>query len=143
MERVFQELIKAAAIENQLTGTIKMANEERDPDYRVDGDVKLMGGDKNGGGRRPQPRGGPGRGPAATPRIPPPAALSPEAAQQFRAAQARRQRRRRRPRSPPAAASERPSGQSTDHSRGPAVRPVPAVACRLAPPLDNRRDLPR
>ena len=29
-----QELIKAAAIENQLTGTVKLANEERDPALR-------------------------------------------------------------------------------------------------------------
>ena len=42
MADVFQELIKASAIENQLTGTVKLANEEKDPDYGVDDDVKLM-----------------------------------------------------------------------------------------------------
>ncbi len=85
MERLFHGLIKAAAIENRLTGAIKMANEERDPAYRVDGDVKLMGGDKNGGGgAAPAGRPAPAAAPSATPRIPPPAALSPEASQQFR-----------------------------------------------------------
>jgi hypothetical protein len=42
MGAIMQELIKAAAIENQLTGTVKLANEERDPNYGVDGDVNLM-----------------------------------------------------------------------------------------------------
>ena len=85
MEQFFQDLIKAAAIENRLTGTIKMANEESDPDYRVDGDVKLMGGDKDDDAARdPRRRAAPAAAPSATPKIPPPAALSPEAAQQFR-----------------------------------------------------------
>ncbi len=34
MNQVFQELAKAAGIENKLTGTIKMANEEQDPEYQ-------------------------------------------------------------------------------------------------------------
>ena len=34
---IIQELIKAAAIENQLTGTVKLANEEKHPAYGVDG----------------------------------------------------------------------------------------------------------
>ena len=47
MNQVFQELIKQAGIENKLTGTIKMANEEQDPDFKqaktdIDGQVKLM-----------------------------------------------------------------------------------------------------
>src|SRR5262249_9180648 len=42
MGAIMQELIKAAAIENQLTGTVKLANEEKDPSYGVDGDVNLM-----------------------------------------------------------------------------------------------------
>ena len=42
MGAIMQELIRAAAIENQLTGTVKLANEEKDPEYGVDGDVKLM-----------------------------------------------------------------------------------------------------
>ncbi len=36
-------LIKASAIDNKLTGVVKLANEELDPDYRYDGKVKLMG----------------------------------------------------------------------------------------------------
>ena len=31
MKSVFEELIKAAAIENRLTGQVKLANEEKDP----------------------------------------------------------------------------------------------------------------
>lgn len=42
METVFTELMKAAAIDNKLTGQIKMAKEEEDPDYRVDGQVQRM-----------------------------------------------------------------------------------------------------
>ncbi|HEX8202364.1 MAG TPA: SurA N-terminal domain-containing protein [Isosphaeraceae bacterium] len=41
-EEVFTELMKAAAINNKLTGHIKMANEETHPDFRVDGDVQRM-----------------------------------------------------------------------------------------------------
>lgn len=43
---VFQELVSAAAVENMLTGQVKMAHEENDPNYRqaLDQDVKLMGG---------------------------------------------------------------------------------------------------
>jgi foldase protein PrsA len=47
MEDLFQELLRAASIENRLTGSIKEANEEKNPYYRVDGDVRLMG-NKNG-----------------------------------------------------------------------------------------------
>ncbi|HEX3450073.1 MAG TPA: peptidylprolyl isomerase, partial [Isosphaeraceae bacterium] len=42
MQGIFQELLKSAAIENQLAGTIKLANEEKDPNFGVDRDVKLM-----------------------------------------------------------------------------------------------------
>ena len=82
METIFQDLIRQAAIENRLTGMIKMANEEKDPDYRVDGDVKLMGNRSNTG-----------TDPRAVkaawyrfdgPKMPPPVALSPEAARKFR-----------------------------------------------------------
>jgi len=88
---VFQELMRAAAIENKLTGSIKLANEERNPDYRVDGNVKLMSTPQSG---KP---GAPGAGAqaaqaadaASRPKLPPPAALSPEAAQQFDSLQRR------------------------------------------------------
>jgi foldase protein PrsA len=38
----YGELLRGADIENRLTGDIKMANEERHPDSRLDGNVKLM-----------------------------------------------------------------------------------------------------
>jgi parvulin-like peptidyl-prolyl isomerase len=82
METIFQDLIKQAAIENRLTGMIKMANEERDPDYRVDGDVKLMA-NKGNTGTDPRAVKAPGTASTAA-KLPPPVALSPEAAKQFR-----------------------------------------------------------
>jgi parvulin-like peptidyl-prolyl isomerase len=42
MGAIMQELIRSAAIENQLTGTVKLADEEKHPEYGVDGDVNLM-----------------------------------------------------------------------------------------------------
>jgi foldase protein PrsA len=83
MEKFFEELIKQASIENRLTGAIKMSNEDLHPEYRVDGDVKLMGG--KGGDGEPATRAG-GAAPAAgaSTKMPRPAALSPEAAKQFR-----------------------------------------------------------
>ena len=50
MEKFFEDLIKGAAIENRLTGAIKMADEDLHPEYRVDGDVKLMGRKDGEGG---------------------------------------------------------------------------------------------
>ncbi len=80
MGLIFQELIKAAAIENQLTGTVKLANEEKDPSYGVDKDVELMSNPPGGkdGEKRPAPSGK-----VNTSKIPPPAALSQDAAQEF------------------------------------------------------------
>jgi foldase protein PrsA len=87
---VFQELMKAAEIENMLTGTIKMAHEEKHPDFRVDGNVELM---SRGQGAGPaNPRAGAGAAGADTlPRtkLPPPAALSPDAVKQFDSIQQR------------------------------------------------------
>jgi len=88
---VFQDLMRVAAIENKLTGSVKLANEEHNPDYRVDGNVKLMSNPQSG---KPA---NPGAGAQATPpvdavgrpKLPPPAALSPEAAQQFESLQRR------------------------------------------------------
>jgi len=74
-------LIKASEIENQLAGTVKLANEERNPDYGVDHDVKLMSNPPPGKGSDAQ--GNPPAGAAARPKLPTPAALSPEAAEQF------------------------------------------------------------
>jgi foldase protein PrsA len=42
MEEVYAELMKAAAVDNKLTGQIKLAKEEEHPDYRVDGQVQRM-----------------------------------------------------------------------------------------------------
>ena len=98
MGDVFGELMKASSVENHLTGAVKFANEERTPDYQkarseiqqeskdADGNVQLM---SNPSGAMPQQ--GPSQAkpapivPAAVsrPKIPTPAALSPEAAQQF------------------------------------------------------------
>jgi len=80
MGLVFQELIKAAAIENQLTGTVKLADEEKDPSYGVDRDVELMSNPPGGkdADKRPAPSGK-----VNTSKIPPPAALSKEAAKEY------------------------------------------------------------
>jgi foldase protein PrsA len=83
MEKFFQDLIKEAAIENRLTGSVKMANEERAPEYRVDGDVKLMGNKGNDGGSATRADAAAGAATRSA-RLPRPAALSPEAAKQFR-----------------------------------------------------------
>jgi foldase protein PrsA len=81
MGLVMQELMKAAAIENQLTGTVKLANEEKDPDYGVDGDVKLMSNPQAAAQAAPTAAGNGSA--AARGRVPPPAGLSREAAQEF------------------------------------------------------------
>ena len=53
MGEVMQELIASASIDNKLTGQVKMAHEENDPDFRagLDRDVKLM----NNAGATPAP----------------------------------------------------------------------------------------
>jgi foldase protein PrsA len=81
MGAIMQELIRAAAIENQLTGTVKLANEEKDPAYGVDGDVKLMS-------RPPASRGAAKPGAAAGGAMPkgkiaPPVGLSQDALREF------------------------------------------------------------
>ncbi len=65
---VFQELMRAAAVENKLTGSIKLANEEHSPDYRVDGNVKLMSNPQNG--KPASPGAGAQAAPAARRRCP-------------------------------------------------------------------------
>jgi parvulin-like peptidyl-prolyl isomerase len=84
MQAVFQDLLKSAAIENRLVGTVKLANEEKDPSYGVDRDVKLMSNPPAGKGSDARAAMAAGAAPAgARPKIPTPAALAPEAAQQF------------------------------------------------------------
>jgi parvulin-like peptidyl-prolyl isomerase len=81
MATIFEELVKGAAIENQLTGTVKLANEERHPDYATDNNLQLMSG--QGASKGGDPRNQPGAPAAPRMKMPPPAALSPEAAKQF------------------------------------------------------------
>ena len=84
MQGIFQELLKSAAIENQLAGTIKLANEEKDPNFGVDRDVKLMSNPAAAKGSDARAAVAAGAVPAgARPKIPTPAALAPDAAQQF------------------------------------------------------------
>jgi foldase protein PrsA len=88
---VFQELLKAAAIENKLTGSIKLVDDERNPNYRVDGKVNLMSNPESGktGNATSRGQAQPPVEAVGRPKLPPPAALSPEAAQQFDALQQR------------------------------------------------------
>jgi hypothetical protein len=83
MSDVFRELIKGSAIENQLTGTVKLANEEKDPEYGVDRDVKLMSRDTSDKDADARAAGAAAVGPVRRAKLPPPAALSAEAAKQF------------------------------------------------------------
>ena len=56
MGLVIQELIKAAAIENQLTGTVKLANEEKQTRTTAStDDVKLMSNPPHGKPAAPKP----------------------------------------------------------------------------------------
>ena len=93
MGLIMQELIKAAAIENQLTGTVKLANEEKDPDYGVDGDVKLMSNPPRANRRPPKPRFGQ-RCPTSASKAAPPAGLSADAVASSRSSIGRRGRLR-------------------------------------------------
>lgn len=83
MEKFLHELLKQAAVENRLTGAVKLANEENEKEYQVDGDAKLMG-DKNKDGSVNRTNAPAVTASPSSPNIPPPAALSPEAARQFR-----------------------------------------------------------
>jgi PPIC-type PPIASE domain len=80
MKTVFQELWKVSGIQNNLVGSVKLANEEKDPDYSVDSKVKLMGGDQ------PAPtttNRSPAPGANSATKLPQPAALSREVSDQF------------------------------------------------------------
>ncbi|MDR3618671.1 MAG: peptidylprolyl isomerase [Paludisphaera borealis] len=82
---VFEQLIKQAAIENKLVGSIQMANEENDPDFRVDKDVKLMSNAAEGvpaSAGKAQAAAAAGTAPAKA-KLPRPAALSADAGAQF------------------------------------------------------------
>lgn len=81
---VFQELIKAAAIENKLVGSIKGANEEQDPDFNTagaNGPGRPNGGEAAAGTEDPNTLRTSGETPKT--KLPTPAAVSPEAAQEL------------------------------------------------------------
>ncbi len=114
MGMVFQELVKSAAIENKLVGSVKLANEEQDADYNsLDRkNVKLMktpGGD-TGTVDESAMRAGTGGVPGASRvKIPTPAAASPEAIQQFNSLQQRPLKTRAQSANPaPAASADQP-----------------------------------
>jgi parvulin-like peptidyl-prolyl isomerase len=81
---VFQELVKAAGIENKLVGNVKLANEEQETEGLVDGkNVKLMktpGGADNTVDPNAVRTGGDA---GAKVKVPPPAAASPEVIKQY------------------------------------------------------------
>jgi parvulin-like peptidyl-prolyl isomerase len=84
MGGVFQELVKAAGIENKLVGSVKLANEEQEGEGLVDGkNVKLMktpGGVENTADPNAVRTGGAA---VAKVNVPPPAAASPEVIKQY------------------------------------------------------------
>jgi foldase protein PrsA len=80
MNEVFVEMMRAAAIDNKLTGRVKLANEDILPESQTDGEVQLM---SNPGTAPPAPT--PARPAGAAPSrttTPTPAAASPEVIQQ-------------------------------------------------------------
>jgi foldase protein PrsA len=82
MGLVMQELIKAAAIENQLTGTFKLANEDKHADYAAPDDVKLMSNPPHA--KTPQTASAAaGARPRGKTAAPPPVGLSQEALREF------------------------------------------------------------
>jgi parvulin-like peptidyl-prolyl isomerase len=80
---VFQELVKASAIENKLVGTIKLANEEEDPAFRVDQEVKLMGHRESSSSDSEKTTSTAAPADAQKLKLPTPAAVAPEAAEKF------------------------------------------------------------
>ncbi len=83
MQECFKDLLKSAAIENQFVGTVKLANEEKDPSYGVDGNVKLMAGqngDKGADAKAAAAASGAG---VTRAKLPTPVGLSADAAKQF------------------------------------------------------------
>ena len=77
MGEVFVELMRASAIDNKLTGHVKLANEETHPDHKVDGEVKLMSNPGQG-----TPPSSASAASNAKVKVPAPAALSPEVRKQ-------------------------------------------------------------
>jgi hypothetical protein len=73
MNAVFVDLMRAAEIDNKLTGHVKLANEEM---VQADGEVQLMGHQEPTKGQPPAP------GSAGKAKLPPPVAASPEVVKQ-------------------------------------------------------------
>ena len=112
MGQVMQELIKGSEIENMLTGTIKLANEDKHKEFGVEDDVKLMSNPPHSK-TRPQPdaaavktRAGVKRGN--------PAVLSPEVAKEFE----KIVRKRQAPRRPAAQPARRALRRTEQRTRG-------------------------
>jgi foldase protein PrsA len=85
MNEVMVEMMRAAAIDNKLTGRVKLANEDILPESQTDGDVQLMSSPASAAPPGPTPaRPAPAGAGAAAPRanVSPPAAASPEVIQQ-------------------------------------------------------------
>jgi parvulin-like peptidyl-prolyl isomerase len=82
MGMVMQELIKASAIENQLTGTVKLANEEKQTEFGVQDDVRLMSNPPHG---QAAPKASGAMSAAARQKMAtqPPPGLSPEVTREF------------------------------------------------------------
>ncbi len=83
MGLVMQELIKASSIENQLTGTVKLANEEKHTEYGVQDDVKLMSNPPHAAKAAAGSRGSMSAAERAKVAAQPPPGLSPEVAREF------------------------------------------------------------
>ena len=85
MGLVFQDLVKAAAIENKLVGTMKGANEEQDPDFNTSdkSNTRLMG--SNGAPARTEDQNAvrTGASAAGKTKLPTPTAVSAEAVQEL------------------------------------------------------------
>jgi foldase protein PrsA len=89
MNEVFVGLMEAAAIDNKLTGKVKLANEKLLPESQTDGEVPLMAGAGGKPGAPAPAAAAPAAtartaagAPAAKPNLPPPAAASPEVIRQ-------------------------------------------------------------
>ena len=83
MGLVMQELIKTSSIENQLTGTVKLANEEKHTEYGVQDDVKLMSNPPHAAGPAAGSAGAMSAAARAKMAAQPPPGLSPEVAREF------------------------------------------------------------
>jgi len=107
MGEVFQELVKNAAIENRLVGTVKLANEEQQPDYRVDKEVKLMSDSGEGAPAAEATPSSDSAAPAGRAKLPAPVAAPPEVVEQFE----QLKQNPLKPSAAPAAAAEAPAAE--------------------------------